>query len=127
MKTLAISHYIYLTKDQRYDLHNGKEIEVIGISVPVWFKKGTTSEPAKEIFCKYTLTNTKELLPIDIKEDGYKINLPNTIDINSESLLDLKDKGAEYLDFKQQDKMGSNNVIHFVEIKTVDLLLETLS
>ena len=57
MATLTISHYIYLTKEQRYALHERQPIEAIGISVPVWFNKGNTSEPAKEIFCKYQIAN----------------------------------------------------------------------
>ena len=52
MATLTISHYVYLNREQRYDIHDLKPVEVIGVSVPVWFNNGNTSEPAKEVFCK---------------------------------------------------------------------------
>ena len=55
MATLTVSHYIYLSREQRYELNDGKDIEIVGICVPVWFQKGNTSEPAQEIFCKYKI------------------------------------------------------------------------
>ena len=58
MITLATSHNIYLTHEDRYALVKGQTVESVGVSVPVWFIKGTTSEPAVEVFCKYVLTNT---------------------------------------------------------------------
>lgn len=147
--TLTVSHYIYLSREQRYAIHEGQKIEVVGISVPVWFDKGNTSEPAKEIFCKYYLTNNpteKAIIPLD---DGYYINLPQrmkildsviadesqeAIDIKiltSKNLLDIKDGGSEWLEFKQFNKVqeeGRNfNAIHFVEIKPEELLTDTLN
>jgi hypothetical protein len=57
MLTLTVSHNIFLTKKQRYELSVVEStLEVIGISFPVWFYKGKTSEPAKEVFCKYILS-----------------------------------------------------------------------
>ena len=77
--TLSIVHNIYLNKEERYLLHRGKKITVVGSSLPVWFYKGDTSEPAEEVFCKYILTNKKgkkDVSPIEITKQGYKINLP---------------------------------------------------
>ena len=51
MATLTISHHIYLTDEQRYKIHNGEYLSLQGIARPVWFYKGSTSEPAQEIFC----------------------------------------------------------------------------
>jgi hypothetical protein len=76
MITLAISHNIYLSHEERYSLVKGKIVETVGVSVPVWFLKGTTSEPAVEVFCKYVLTNTKDDYPVTAFAKGYKINLP---------------------------------------------------
>ena len=76
MITLTISHNIYLTDEERINLANGKTIEVMGISVPVWFHEGNTSEPAREIFCKYNLENTFEDFPPTVLSSGYKFNLP---------------------------------------------------
>lgn len=140
MATLTISHYIYLTKEQRYALHEGQNIEVIGVSVPVWFQKGSTSEPAKELFCKYELTNEKVNKVISKIEEGYAINIPQKIETTNEMqislsqsdrLLDRVDKGDEFLDFKQYNKALYNHrefdVVHFVEIKKLETLVETLS
>lgn len=80
--TLVVSHNIFLTRDQRYKLVNGETIEVIGSNVPVWIcrdetqKKGYTSEPAVEVFCRYVITNNKVAKPIHAIEGGYQINLP---------------------------------------------------
>ena len=81
MTTLIISHYLYLNREQRYLLHENKEpIEVHGISVPVWFQKGNTSEPAKEVFCKYRITNETTTKSITATNCGYLINLPQMIE-----------------------------------------------
>lgn len=77
MVSLTIHHNIHLTKEQRYALHEGKDIEVVGVSVPIWFMNKLTTEPGREIFCKYVLKNPKTETPIQILTDGYEISLPN--------------------------------------------------
>lgn len=75
--TLSVSHNIFLEKDERYSLHNGDRLVVIGSSLPVWFYRGATSEPAEEVFCKYILTNDKtKKVSVKRTKTGYKINLP---------------------------------------------------
>lgn len=76
MLNLAIQHFIYLTRAQRYALHEGIELVVVGVSIPVWFLQRRTSEPAKEIFCKYHLKNPHHDQPIQILDDGYEVSLP---------------------------------------------------
>lgn len=76
MLTLTIHHNIFLTKEQRYELVRGQDIVTVGVSVPVWFVEGFSSEPAKEIFCKYLLSNIQQDIPIQIREDGYEIVIP---------------------------------------------------
>lgn len=147
MATLTISHYIYLDRDQRYQLHAGTPVEVVGVSVPVWFHKGTTSEPAQELFCKYKLTNEAGNKAIMPTEEGYSVNLPQKdkdspedketqeavamLQGTSERLLDIKDGGSEMLEFRQYNKVHKDkhefNVVHFVEIKPDELLSDTLS
>lgn len=79
---LTVTHNLFLTRDQRYDLVNGKTIEVTGVSVPVWVckddsvGKGYTSEPAVEVFCKYVVTNKPNRTPLHKIEGGYQVNLP---------------------------------------------------
>ena len=60
MLTLVISHNINLSREERYNLHQGKPVTTVGVSVPVWFEKGNTSEPAQEVFVLYRLTNTSD-------------------------------------------------------------------
>lgn len=149
MTTLTVSHYIYLNRDQRYELHAGETLEIIGISIPVWFHQGSTSEPAKELFCKYTLTNIPEYKLISQTDEGYIINLPQKLELNgenvpkevkdvvavqlgtSERLLDIKDGGSEWLEFRQYNKIQKENktfnVVHFIEIKPDELLIDTLN
>ena len=147
MATLTISHYVYLNREQRYAIHDLKPVEVIGVSVPVWFNNGNTSEPAKEVFCKYKITNEPINKTIISTEDGYSINIPQKITFDSfskefqiaaamqlgtsEKLLDVKDGGNESLEFRQYNKIQSEdrnfNVIHFVEIKPIEILYQTMS
>lgn len=75
---LIISHNIFLTREERYALVGGDVIEVVGISLPVWFSSEHTSKPAEEIFCKYEIQNNLKEKPGTIKcmGGGYSINLP---------------------------------------------------
>jgi len=150
MATLIVSHYIYLNREQRYGLHEGKPQEVVGVAIPVWFNKGNTSEPAAEVFCRYTLSNDRQGVHIHKNEEGFKINLPNLQELNgvdvpvdsmlkktiqqrlgtSDMLLDLDDGGQEACEFKFYEKLliGSENhhLVHFVEIKPEAILIDTL-
>ncbi len=78
MMNLSITHMIYLTEDQRYKLFLYQDIEVVGVSIPIWFDNNITSEPAKEVFCNYLLKNpvSDNDIPIKILKDGYEIVLP---------------------------------------------------
>jgi len=147
MSTLTVSHYLYLTKEQRYDLHNGVDIETIGICIPVWFRKGDTSEPAQEIFCKYRLSNDRIGAKVQNSDEGYEINMPsvnimdNDVDESvrkaiqiklgtSERLLDQRDGGAEWCEFRYYQKIMIDEKeyynIHFVEIKPLEILHDTI-
>lgn len=134
MLTLIISHNIHLERAERYNLANGLEVNVVGVSVPVWYFRGNTSEPAGEIFCKYILTNKPNEFPVSIHDQGYRINVPqipaNTelrkkpkdwerynlqqriewykrynFPINGSDLMDLKDGGLEFLRYNHYQKL----------------------
>ena len=162
MFSIAINHNIWLTRDQRYSLHEGNTIVVVGVSLPVWvFKDKKTSEPAKEIFCKYHLKKSDES-PIKILEDGYEITIPTregTLpkisdeewrdlnqndpdkledmyrkcqnECNTKNLLDIKDGGSEYLNFREHNKISIDNelinFIHFVEVSNIEVLIDSLA
>lgn len=128
---LAVSHYIYLTRDQRYHLADGLTVEVVGVSVPVWFKSGSTSEPAKEVFCKYVLSSDTEFYGVSAFNEGYKINLRNldrSVSLNM--LLDIKDRGIEEFIAKGYGKViiegKTFSAFHCLEIKPIELLTDTL-
>jgi hypothetical protein len=74
--TLTVHHTIHLTREQRYALHAGNDVEAVGVSLPVWCDKDLTSEPGKEVFCKYVLKNTKKEIPIKTTPHGYEIVIP---------------------------------------------------
>ena len=158
--TLAISHYLHLTKEERYAWQEGEVIDIIGVSIPVWFYKGISSEPAIEVFCKYHLVSSPEGIFIKHVEDGYEITIPQTSPVeftplpddawaslskeeqeqwyeanepapSLRMLLDNKDGGAKYLAFRQYSKVRKNkkvlNVVHFMEIKDMEALTQTLT
>ena len=130
--TLAISHNLYLTREERYAWYAGDDLEVIGVSVPVWFHKGLTSEPAVEVFVKYKLLNRNENIFIKQVEDGYEIIIPPKAENDTsvpdaiwkdfteqeredwyreneplpsiQNVLDVKDGGSSYLAFRQLNK-----------------------
>jgi len=119
MITLSISHNVYLTDEEISKLMSGEAIKTIGVSVPVWFFKGNTSEPAKEIFCEYLISDIEEDYPVTIIDEGYKINLPKDIDEDSSSWV-----------FKRYNKITEKgkrfNIVHIVEIKKMSILLDSL-
>jgi len=73
---LAISHNIFITEDQEKEILERNPVELIGVTVPVWHHSGRSSEPAKEVFCKYFIYNEKSDFPIERFKNGYKINIP---------------------------------------------------
>jgi hypothetical protein len=132
MLTLVTSHNIALSKEQRYKLHAGESVTAIGISIPVWFQKGNTSEPAQEVFATYKISNDSGDFQIKTNDQGYEINLPqpnpemqkylenidqdilDTLGIQremptSKKLLDFEDGGNAGMYFRQFAK--SNLVI----------------
>ncbi len=62
------------------------------------------------------------------KEEWYEKNEP---DPSLRNLLDVPDGGSKYLAFRQHSKVRKNkkilNVVHYVEIKDMDDLLQTLT
>lgn len=138
--TLSVSHNVFLNRTQRYDLFDNKEIEVVGVSVPVWFYNEKTSEPGHEVFCKYRLIPTEFNLLVKHNNVGYDIYLPqkthNTDEdkinpLTIKNILDIKDGGVSWLAFRQFGKTKKNkrmvSIINFVEIKDIEELEKTVS
>ncbi|MCK9459678.1 MAG: hypothetical protein M0R80_08570 [Proteobacteria bacterium] len=153
---LTISHNVFLTREERYALYNGNSITVVGVSIPVWVKKGRLPHDAEEIFCKYLLRNNGKPKKIEPAPTGHVITIPPTSnqywkelmpnDVwrsmdedakakwyekntrpNPNQLLDLIDGGADgYLSFSHQTEVKKISVLHFVEIKPIELLQKSL-
>jgi hypothetical protein len=130
---LIIHHNIFLNREQRYALHDGQDIEVCGISVSVWCRGKVTSEPGREIYCKYLLRNLGEDQPVKMVKEGFEICVPNKRQVNSNisndiwrnfspqemdeyyslfkngasthNLLDIKDGGSEALMYREHNKI----------------------
>lgn len=118
MMTLTITHKIHLTKEQRYALHKGEDVSVIGVSLPVWLLGTKTTEPAKELFCKYVIKNTRKETPIRIIEGGYEITIPakdldNTEVISNEAWREMSEKDKEAFYARKGVQASSLNLLDF--------------
>jgi hypothetical protein len=87
MLSLVIHHNLYLTREQRYALHARQDVECVGVAVPVWVSGASTSEPAKEVFCRYLLKNTGEQIPIKLVPDGFELVLPDHKAVSRPSIV----------------------------------------
>ena len=135
---LAILHNIFLNREQRYKIGEFLNVEVhtVGVAVPVWYcprrRKGritiATNEPAEEIVCKYTISNLAAPQVVDVFPDGYCIHLPQN---TAKKMLDVQDRGAEEISFRHYSAIKLIDtlyrVIHYVNIKDIAELTETLS
>ena len=154
MLRLTVYHSIHLTREQIYSLESGKDVVTVGVSVPTWFIKKITSEPANEVFCKYYLQNPKKEIPIKILEDGYQVTLPyreakqydplaksthNDLDdmyfksikeISCKNLLDPPDGGCGFLNYRELNKVKVRgkelNIMHYVVIKRIEELIQSM-
>lgn len=145
MLTLTIHHNIFIDRTQRYALHRGDDVTTTGVSVPVWYDEPFTTEPAKEIFCRYTLQNRGGDAPIKINDDGYTIILPHRLQLNADGsaidardepqrdlvddLLDFADGGASSIYYREHNKVVHNkqylHIVHFVQIRDVESMLNS--
>jgi len=118
MLNLAIQHIIHLTRSQRYAIHEGINLVVTGVSIPVWYMGQATSEPAREVFCQYTLSNTKQETPIVIRPNGYDVVLPfrrgKSLDLSDEDYRELMIKNPNKLEHLYQQcvpEVSSKNLL----------------
>lgn len=118
MLRLTIHHNIHLTKEERYALHQGQEILVIGVSIPVWTIRNITSEPGQEVFCYYHLKNPKTETPIQILNDGYEITLP----YREGGIIPLSDEEFRNLNYKNPIKLDEIYSKTVKEVSSKNLL-----
>jgi len=137
--TLVINHILYFTPEQRLALVRERQsAQIIGVSVPVWFNQGKSSEPAHEVFCQYTVTNEPQDMIIAVLPTGYRINLPQTKPNTDESqnvpcfkkLGNSEDGGSGWLIFKQFQTMKHNDqplqILHYVELRDLEYYLDSV-
>lgn len=135
--TLAISHNIHLTAEQRRDLAGGESIVARGVSLPVWYSKGKTSEPGREVICTYQIHNFVEAATqVVFNLDGYEFNLPQLGEdppdnaVHGGQLLDVKYGGLGKIKFAVSTQARMNGVptiiYHTILISDLDELRNTL-
>jgi hypothetical protein len=156
MLVLSIMHNIFLSKEEIEKLLVEKEIETIGVSIPVWYYKRSTSEPAEEVFCKYKLKITDKKESVSVLKNGYVINLQIIPEDYVEKILTakemetmtneevnewqtknpriadisklLKDDGRT--NFRQFAKKKQNghptNLVHVVEFNQINTLIKSM-
>jgi hypothetical protein len=122
MLRLTVHHNIHLTRQERYALHQGEDLLVIGTSLPIWTVKNITSEPGKEVFCYYYLKNPKKEVPIKILPDGYEITIPyregTKLEISDEEYRRIVSENKEKLDelyAKTTKEVSSKNLLDIRE------------
>ncbi len=130
---LSISHYIFLSREQRYALNVPEaEIETVGCCTPVWIHNGEHISPvAEEIFAKYRIRHCPEpeKQTINFADEGFLIrlspNMPQYLldyneDTNGQENLNLTHKNM----FMIEDKIAP--VVHFLNIDDIKVLEDTL-
>lgn len=147
MDILYVSHNLFLTKEQRYNLFNGNNVETVGTSICVLNSlKFKNPEEVKEYFCLYKLIPKKNITKsIKSTKKGFNIYLfsektNNTFfDLvnefffgkkinkeNTKKLLDIKDGGSEWLFLIEQEFKKNLIIFHKLQIQKIENLLESL-
>jgi hypothetical protein len=129
---LIVTHHIYLTQEERYKLSQpGAVVEVMGVSSPVWVKKGKwVTETAHEVFCNYEIvySDQPEKNTVRVRDDGYLITLTDTMPSH---LLNVNDNGSMCLMLTHRNyikKEGkSATAIHCLVIEDISVLKKTLA
>ena len=144
-KTLVINHVIYLTpEERRILLKEKKPVQAVGVSVPVWFNAGKSSEPAQEVFVQYTLTNEPQDMVVASLPTGYRINLPQPKIMaewtgmeeqepkgpDCKKLGDPEDGGSGWLLYKQFQTLKQDDrilqILHYIELRDIEYYWNTV-
>lgn len=128
---LAVSHSLFLTREQRYALQVPEtEIEVIGSCSLVWIKDGEhETKIAEEVFAKYRFRHCPEdekhtmiLMP-----EGFVIKMSPNMPIH---LTDIKDGGSMSLILTHKNSITIDDkvetIVHFLDVEDIQVLNDTL-
>jgi len=128
---LAICHYVFLTKEQRYALIVPEvEIEVVGMCCYTWKNNGLHEDKfIDEIFAKYVFRHCPkpEKQTINFTDEGFLVRLsPNM----PKYLLDYQDEGHMNLNLNHKNAIISEDriipVMHYLNIDDMKILEQTL-
>jgi hypothetical protein len=128
---LTITHYVFLTREQRYALQVPEaEVDVIGTCSPVWSHKGLQiTHTAEEVFAKYTIRHCPEpdKQTVTLSDEGFMIRLSPDMPIH---LTDVGDKGERYLGITHKNivevEQKTVPIVHFLTIEDMEVLQKTL-
>lgn len=129
---LAVSHCVFLTREQRYALQVPEsEIEVVGSCSPVWIKDGEhETKIAEEVFAKYRFRHCPqdEKHTLTFTPEGFMVKLSPHMPVH---LTDIKDGGSMSLVLTHKNSISVDNkietVVHFLDVEDVQVLNDTLS
>lgn len=143
--TLYISHNIFLSREQRYNLYSGKKEKVVGVNVSCWSPKKMIENEYTESFCFYRIIpKRKTNYKIKKTQKGYLIYLTNNKifsifdfiynhknenrvnDNDVKNLLDIKDGGKEWMFLKEETNQNNLTIKHSIEIHKLESLLESI-
>lgn len=128
---LVISHYIFLTREQRYILNIPEaEIDVVGYCSPVWLHNGEHITPiAEEVFAKYRFRHCPEpeKQTINLVPEGFFVRLSPDM---PKFLLDFQDDGQMNLNLTHKNAIIFNDkvtpITHFLNVDDMTVLEGTL-
>lgn len=105
----------------------GESVWCLGVCTPVWFERGSTSEPAEEVFVNYLLRVTSGEKPVRVLPSGFEITVPSD---KASAVLDVRDGGSGFLNYKQfctsqllidgRKTRRSLEIINCIEIKSLE-------
>lgn len=115
----TVSHNIFLTREERYLIHDGKSVETTGIAIINEFSsndKEEKQEILKEIFCKYVISYCKENVPVQITSEGFVVKIPHRpkktiVELTDEDFLKLNSREYNNLFKKNTSEISSKNLL----------------
>jgi hypothetical protein len=143
---LFLSHQIFVTKEQRYELYQGEKVETVGSFIETTNINNVQDFFPKEIFARYIIDSLISDEHITSTADGYKIHMPvkflysdadlENVDLDStvfiEDILDNEDGGREEIFFKWRKILISEKnkkyiIMHSVSIRDIEVLRSSAS
>jgi hypothetical protein len=130
--TLAVSHYVFLTREQRYAIQVPEsEVEVIGTCSLAWINDGEhETKMPEEVFVKYRFRHCPEpeTHTIGLMSEGFVVKLSPEM---PKYLKDIKDGGSLCLMLTHRNVVTTDTgdrkpVVHFLDVEDIHILEETL-